>query len=65
MDRVAELIKTEDHAQAFTKNLFTEITRTRETIIRFSKVRTALTDTPEKQLNKLFAYYIERNFVNK
>jgi hypothetical protein len=46
-------------------NIFNEITRTRETIIRFSKVRTVLTDNPKNQLNKLFAYYVQRNFVTK
>lgn len=65
MDRVAEVIKTQTHDQTFTINLFNEITRTRETIIRFSEVRTVLTDDPDKKLNELFAYYVERNFVTK
>ncbi|GAA0422190.1 DUF3037 domain-containing protein [Cocleimonas flava] len=46
-------------------NLFHELTRNRETIIKFSKIRTVLTDNPEKELKKLFEYYVERNFITK
>ncbi len=49
----------------FANGLFHEIARTRETIIRFSDVRTVLTDNPEEKLKDLFAYYVERNFVTK
>ena len=65
MNRVADMFALEAHNPALTQNLFSEITRPRETIVRFSQVRTVLTDNPEQQLDKLFAYYVERNFVTK
>lgn len=65
MDRINNTFQQETNNPSFINNIFNEITRTRETIIRFSKVRTVLTDNPKKQLNKLFAYYVERNFVTK
>ncbi len=49
----------------FANGLFNEIVRTRETIIRFGEVRTALTDNPKEKLKELFAFYVERNFVTK
>lgn len=65
MNRVNDLFTHEAHDPAFVQNLFGEITRPRETIVRFSKIRTVLTDNPKKQLDTLFAYYVERNFVTK
>jgi len=49
----------------FANGIFSEIVRTRETIIQFGEVRTVLTDNPQKKLKQLFAYYVERNFVTK
>ncbi|VAW81977.1 hypothetical protein MNBD_GAMMA13-2161 [hydrothermal vent metagenome] len=49
----------------FARTLFTEIVRPRETIVRFSEVRTVLANDPAKKLKELFAYYIERNFATK
>ena len=49
----------------YSTNLFNEITRARETIIRFSEIRTVLTDNPSDTLKELFNYYVERNFVTK
>ncbi len=49
----------------YSTNLFNEITRERETIIRFSGIRTVLTDNPDLKLKELFDYYVERNFVTK
>jgi len=49
----------------FATKLFGEIIRPRETIVRFSNIRTVLTDNPAEKLEELFGYYIERNFVTK
>jgi hypothetical protein len=49
----------------FANKLFQEVTRTRESIIRFSKIRTILTKNIDTQLNDLFEYYIKHNFVTK
>lgn len=49
----------------FVNGLFKEIVRTRETIVRFGEIRTVLAEEPQKKLQELFAYYIERNFATK
>lgn len=49
----------------FANMLFAEVLRPRETIIRFSKPRAVLADTPKEKLKELFAFYVERNFVTK
>ena len=49
----------------FASTLFDEIIRPRESIVRFSKVRTVLADNLNEKLDELFAYYVERNFVTK
>lgn len=49
----------------FANGLFSETVKARETIVRFGKTRTVLTDDPEKKLKELFAFYVERNFVTK
>ena len=53
-----------DHVD-YSINLFSELTRERETIVKFSKIRTILTDNPEQELKRLFEYYVERNFITK
>lgn len=49
----------------FTKVLFAEVIRPREIIVRFSEPRAILTEEPSETLKKLFAYYVERDFVTK
>lgn len=49
----------------FAQQLFNELIRTREHIIRFSEPRVLLTEAPEKKINELFSFYIERNFATK
>ncbi len=49
----------------FAEGLFAEILRPRETIVRFSESSAILADDPQKTLNKLFSFYVERNFVTK
>ena len=45
--------------------LFSEILRSRETIVRFSEPRVVLTHDPKIAMKELFAHYVERNFVTK
>lgn len=45
--------------------LFREILRPREVIIRYSEPRYILADDPQKKLIELFNFYVERNFVSK
>ncbi|MBI5461700.1 MAG: DUF3037 domain-containing protein [Gammaproteobacteria bacterium] len=49
----------------FAGRLFTEVTRPRESIVRFSETRLVLAEDPKEKLKELFAFYIERNFVTK
>jgi hypothetical protein len=44
---------------------FTEITRPREALLRFSTVRTLLTEDPEKELEALYDRFIHRDFVTE
>lgn len=54
-----------DRSDNFSNEIFSEITRDRETIIRFSNIRTVLANKPQDKLTELFEYYVERNFVTK
>jgi hypothetical protein len=49
----------------FAKNLFAEMIRPREAIVRFSEPRAVLAEGPTETLNNLFAFYVERDFVTK
>ncbi len=72
MERINEILKPNGFDRRlkyndieFSSTIFDEIIRPRESIIRFSEVRTVLTDNLDKKLGELFAYYVERNFVTK
>ncbi len=72
LERADDLLKQHGFDKRFKSNdvdfangLFNEITRTRETIIRFSEVRTVLAEDPNEKLKELFGFYVERIFVNK
>lgn len=45
--------------------LFRELTRTRETIIKFSEIRGVLAEDPQAKLNELYGHYVERSFATK
>jgi hypothetical protein len=49
----------------FARGLFNEVTRTRETMVRFGEPRAVLATDPKETLDKLYAFYIEREFVTK
>lgn len=49
----------------FAARLFNEVVRPRESVIRFSEVRSVLAEDPKKKLKALFAFYVGRNFVTK
>ncbi len=51
--------------ETFAKQLFTELTRPRETMLRFSEPRVVLAEEPEKKLDELFGYYVEHSFATK
>ncbi len=47
------------------RNLFHELVRERETMIRYSEVGTILSQNPELTVEKLYARYVERDFTEK
>lgn len=49
----------------FAKNIFAEVIRPRETIVRFGEPRVVLAEEPQKTLKELYAFYVERDFVTK
>ncbi len=72
LQRVHELLKThgfDNHKKIndlnFAWQLFSEVVRPRESIVRFSEPRVVLADEPKEKLKDLFSFYVERNFVTK
>ena len=72
LERAADMLKQHGFDKGlktnkvnFAAGLFDEIIRPRETILRFGKLRTILTENPKETLKELFGYYVERNFVTK
>ncbi len=47
------------------QQVFSELIRPRETILRFSESRTILAECPHQTLKKLYSYYVERDFLTK
>lgn len=45
--------------------VFAELVRRREALMRFDEVRLVLADNPEAKLKELFDFYVERDFVTK
>lgn len=50
-------------AQADFVGIFNEIVRPRESILRFGQIGTVLAEDPGAEINRLFKYYIERQFA--
>lgn len=65
LERIGDVLKTKSEDIEFAKNMFREIVRPRETIIRFSNSRVVLAEDPMATLKDLFSFYIERNFVTE
>jgi hypothetical protein len=47
------------------RDLFNELIRPRESILRFSDPGIVLTDDPKEKLKELYEFYVERSFVTK
>jgi hypothetical protein len=66
LDRVGELIRARITPDAaFVRNIFAEMTRPREALLRFGDTRVILADNPAKTLNNLFATLVERDFADR
>jgi hypothetical protein len=49
----------------FARNLFGELTRQRETMLRFDDVRVVLADDPALKLDELFGHYVQKTFATR
>ncbi|MFO1405602.1 MAG: DUF3037 domain-containing protein [Azonexus sp.] len=72
MQRIDGLLKqlgTDRRLRALDKagalQLWGEIVKPRETMLRFGDSRLVLAADPQAKLRELYAYYVERNFVNR
>lgn len=51
--------------EGFANQLFAELIRPRETMLRFSEPRVVLAEEPEKKLDELFGHYVEHSFATR
>lgn len=72
LERVQDLLKQngfdrryKHNDETFAKQLFTELTRPRETMLRYSDPRVVLAEKPEQTLKELFGHYVEHSFATK
>lgn len=72
LDRIHRLLNSrgfdkrfKSNDEQFASSVFSELLRTREVLVRFSEPRVVLTENPKAELRRLYATYIERNFVTK
>lgn len=68
LQRIREWLDPTQHNTSdveLARHLFAELTRPRESIMRFDSVRVVLADDPAQQLDELFGHYVERNFATK
>lgn len=49
----------------FSRHLFAEMIRPRETVIKFSEPRMVLAEDPRRSLEELYGHYVERDFVTR
>lgn len=67
LERIQQFVHDENHngtlTQNFVNNIFANLIRPREVMMRFDAVRTLLTDDPKQKINDLFSFYVERDFV--
>lgn len=57
--------RMEPAGRPLAQDVFGEITRTRESIIRFSEPRVVLAEQPQAKLHDLFAHYVRRDFITR
>ena len=72
MDRVTSVFKplgTDKRLKGLNReaaiNVWTEVIKPRETVLRFSDDRIVMADDPAKKLRELYDYYVERSFVTR
>lgn len=72
LQRIGDMLKgmgTDKRLKAFDREgalrLWQETLKPRESMVRFGDSRLVLTQDPQTKLKELFAFYVERNFVNR
>ena len=56
--------RNDDNNARFAQQMFMELVRPREAVIRFGELRTVLAEDPLETLDSLYGFYIERDFVS-
>lgn len=72
LERIAGLLRRhgfdrrlKENDQEFSRKLFAEVIRPRETIVKFGEPRAVLAEDMRATLEELYGYYVERNFVTR
>lgn len=66
LERIRELIRERANiGPGFVQQTFSGLARPREALLRFDETRVVMADDPEATLDKLFARFVERDFVSK
>lgn len=65
LQRIQKMIAADPYDTKTNLAVFKDVIRNREGIIQFSKLRLTMTDDPAKQVEELFDYYVERNFITQ
>lgn len=65
LERADRLIRSGQMSTDAAKAMFHEIVRPRETVVKFSAIRSTLVDDPDASVEELYGHYVERDFVTK
>ena len=65
LSRVSTLISERRQSPEELRSLFNSLLHPREAIVRFSESSVRLAENPEKAIENLFLFYVERNFVTQ
>ena len=65
LSRVSTLISERRQGPEELRSLFNSLLHPREAIVRFSESSVRLAENPEKAIENLFLFYVERNFVTQ
>ena len=63
--KLTKKFAVQQHGAKNMVDFFTEVTRARQALLRFSNVRTILSENPESELEALYEKFIHRDFVTK
>lgn len=65
LHRIQELLERQSGEDIATRTraLFDSVTHAREAMVRFSKARVALADSPEAELDRLFSHYVDQTYA--